>query len=204
MPETLLQGRNGTLFYVLAQIALRYALVVALAAVLCIPVAQGSWVTMLQVLGAGHLFLAFALSLIIHWVRKAQSAENKARLTGINETQEQIEELFAMTDTLVRVAGTLLDKPGGYLTNDVLPPAVFLDNIPNWEFGVLQQVRDLARIIRNEYSRSQSQSREDPDIAAAEPRFFFDNDSWILPPTESGVSSSMPAISSARLFAQPA
>ena len=45
MPETLLQGRNGTLFYVLAQIALRYALVVALAAVLCIPVAQGSWVT---------------------------------------------------------------------------------------------------------------------------------------------------------------
>ena len=100
MPETLLQGRNGTLFYVLAQIALRYALVVALAAVLCIPVAQGSWVTMLQVLGAGHLFLAFALSLIIHWVRKAQSAENKARLTGINETQEQIEELFAMTDTL--------------------------------------------------------------------------------------------------------
>ncbi len=92
---------------------------------------------------------------------------------------------FATTDTLVRIAGTLLDKPGGYLTNDLLPPAVFLDNIPNWEFGVLQQVRDLARIIRNDYSRSQSQSREDPDIAAAEPRFFFDNDSWILPPTES-------------------
>lgn len=100
MPETLLQGRNGTLFYVLAQIALRYALVVALVAVLCIPLVTGPWVTMLQVLGAGHLFLAFALSLAIHWVRKAQSAENKARLTGINETQEQIEELFAMTDTL--------------------------------------------------------------------------------------------------------
>ena len=84
---------------------------------------------------------------------------------------------FATTDTLVRVAGTLLDKPGGYLTNDLLPPAVFLDNIPNWEFGVLKQVRDLARIIRNDYSRSQSQSREDPDIAAAEPIFFFDNES---------------------------
>ena len=92
---------------------------------------------------------------------------------------------YATTDTLLRVAETLLDKPGGYLTNDMTPPSVFLDNIPNWELGALQQVRDLARVMRNDYSRSQSQSREDPDIAAAEPRFFFDNDSWILPPTES-------------------
>ena len=92
---------------------------------------------------------------------------------------------YSTTDTLIRVAETLLDKPGGYLTNDVTPPSVFLDNIPSWELGVLQQVRDLARIIRNDYSRSQSQSREDPDVAQAEPEFFFDNDSWILPPTES-------------------
>jgi hypothetical protein len=49
----------------------------------------------------------------------------------------------------------------------------------------LQQVRDLARVIRNDYSRSQSQSKENEDVAAAEPRFFFDNDSWILPATES-------------------
>jgi hypothetical protein len=92
---------------------------------------------------------------------------------------------YATADTLVRVAGAMLDKPGGYLTNDMVPPGVFLDNIPNWEFGVLQQVRDLARIMRNDYSRSQSQSREDADIAATEPKFFFDNDSWILPRTES-------------------
>ena len=91
---------------------------------------------------------------------------------------------YATTDTLVRVAGTLLDKPGGYLTNDIMPPGVILDNIPNWEFGVLQQVRDLARVIRNDYSRSQSQSQEDPDVAVAEAAFFMPNDSWILPATE--------------------
>ena len=84
----------------------------------------------------------------------------------------------------MRVAGTLLDKPGGYLTNDHLPPGVLLDNIPNWEQGVLQQVRDLARVIRNDYSRSQSQSREDVDVSIAEPKFFFEPNSWILPPTE--------------------
>jgi hypothetical protein len=92
---------------------------------------------------------------------------------------------YSTTDTLIRVAETLLEKPGGYLTNDVTPPSVFLDNIPSWELGVLQQVRDLARVIRNDYSRSQSQSREDPDVSVAEPKFFFDNDSWILPPSES-------------------
>jgi hypothetical protein len=92
---------------------------------------------------------------------------------------------YSTTDTLIRVAETLLDKPGGYLTNDKMPPSVILDNIPNWEFGVLQQVRDLARVIRNDYSRSQSQSKEDPDVSVAEPLFFFDSDSWILPPSES-------------------
>ncbi len=91
---------------------------------------------------------------------------------------------YSTTDTLVRVADTLLEKQGGYLKNDRMPPSVFLDNIPNWEFGVLQQVRDLARVIRNDYSRSQSQSKEDPDVSIAEPRFFFDNNSWILPRTE--------------------
>ncbi len=92
---------------------------------------------------------------------------------------------YSTTDTLIRVAETLLEKPGGYLSNDRTPPSVFLDNMPNWEFGVLQQIRDLARVIRNDYSRSQSQSKEDPDVSVAEPKFFFDNNSWILPRSES-------------------
>jgi len=92
---------------------------------------------------------------------------------------------YATTDTLIRVAETMLDKPGGYLSNDVMPPGVFLDNTPNWELGVLQQVRDLARIIRNDYSRSQSQSKEDPDVRDGEQAFFIDNTSWIFPKAES-------------------
>ena len=92
---------------------------------------------------------------------------------------------YATADTLVRVAETLLDKPGGFLSNDRMPPGIFLDNIPNWEVGVLQQVRDLARVTRNDYSRSQSQSREDVDLAAAEPAFFVDHTSWVLPRPES-------------------
>ncbi len=91
---------------------------------------------------------------------------------------------FATTDTLVRVAGTLLDKPGGYLTNDKMPPGLYLDNIPNWEKGVLTQVKDLSRVIRNDYSRSQSQSKEDIDTVIATEKFFSESNSWLFPPTE--------------------
>ncbi len=92
---------------------------------------------------------------------------------------------YSTTDTLIRIGDTLLNKPGGYLSNDITPPGLFLDNMPNWEFGVLTQLRDLSRVMRNDYSRSQSQSTEDPDLAKAEPQFFFDSDSWILPTSES-------------------
>ena len=131
---------------------------------------------------AGYVLLAFLLinvGLGWYWSRTPD-------VFWVSETPSGSSPVvgYATTDTLIRVAETLLEKPGGYLTNDVTPPSVFLDNIPNWEFGVLQQVRDLARVSRNDYSRSQSQSREDPDLAIAEQKFFIDNNSWILPRTE--------------------
>jgi len=107
----------------------------------------------------------------IFWVN--HSADAESTIVGVSTT-----------DTLIRVAETLLDKQGGYLTNDKMPPSVFLDNIPSWEFGALTQVRDLGRVMRDDYSRSQSQSKEDEDIAKGAPRFFFDNNSWIFPATE--------------------
>ena len=91
---------------------------------------------------------------------------------------------YTTTATLYRIADTLLTKPGGYLRNDVTPPSVFLDNMPNWELGVLIQVRDMARSLRKDLSRSQSQSQEDRDLAIAEPQFNFDSKSWILPSSE--------------------
>lgn len=91
---------------------------------------------------------------------------------------------YTFTSTLMHIGEVLLDKRGGYLSNDVMPPGVWLDNIPNWEFGALVMLRDAAAGLRNHLSRSQSQSTEDADLAQAEPQFNFQNDSWILPATE--------------------
>lgn len=89
------------------------------------------------------------------------------------------------TATLIRVGETLLDKRGGFLSNDIMPPGVWLDNIPSWEYGVLVQIRDLARAMRDTLSRSQSQSEEDDDLAAAESRFNIQHSSWWMPSAES-------------------
>ena len=90
----------------------------------------------------------------------------------------------ATTEMLIKSAETLLDKRGGYLSNDITPPSVFLDNQPNWEFGVLQQIRDLAKAMRNDYSRSQTQSVADPDLEVAEPKFNVDSEAWMFPSAE--------------------
>lgn len=90
----------------------------------------------------------------------------------------------ATTVSLITVADTLLNKPGGYLSNDVTPPSLWLDNMPNWEYGVIIQVRDMSKAMREAFSRSQSQSLEDENLATAESRFNFNNDSWLFPPTE--------------------
>ena len=130
------------------------------------------WTTGVVVLAMTVLGIYFSREPDIFWVN--HSADPSSAIVGVSTT-----------DTLIRVAETLLDKQGGYLTNDKIPPSVFLDNIPSWELGVLTQVRDLSRVMRDDYTRSQSQSKEDEDVAQGTPQFFFNNDSWIFPATES-------------------
>lgn len=103
---------------------------------------------------------------------------------------------YTTVETLERVARTLLEKPGGYLANDIAPPGLWLDNMPAWEYGVLVQVRDLTRALRKDFARSQSQSTEDPDLARGEPLFNFDNRSWALPATESEYRRGIQALDS--------
>lgn len=101
---------------------------------------------------------------------------------------------YTFTSTLMQITETLLHKRGGYLSNDVMPPGVIMDNIPNWEFGALVMLRDASAALRNHISRSQSQSVEDPDLARAEPQFNFQNDSWMLPATESEYKAGLEAL----------
>ena len=101
---------------------------------------------------------------------------------------------FTTTATLMEVTSALLNKPGGYLSNDVFPPGLWLDDVPNWEYGVLIQVRDFTRALRKDFSRSQSQSTEDKDLSVAEPQLHFDNNSWAVPSSESEYERGLKAL----------
>lgn len=98
---------------------------------------------------------------------------------------DQLVTGYVMTNTLYTLVDTMLSKNGGFISNDIMPPGVFMDNMPSWEFGVMVQVRDLARGLRKEFSRSQSQSTEDENLKIAEPQYNFDTKSWALPSSES-------------------
>jgi hypothetical protein len=131
------------------------------------------------------LYLVVCLALGWWWNSEPEafdvmgSAEQRAEAAG-----RKLVTGYATTDTVITIARTLLDKRGGYLSNDLMPPGVWMDNIPNWEFGVLTQLRDVSRSFRIDFSRTQSQSTEDPDLSIAEGKFFFDNSSWAFPPSE--------------------
>ena len=131
------------------------------------------WRILLAVLGV-YVIIALVLGLLWNSEPDLPEAPQVGNVTGA-----------ATTQTLINLGNTLMQKPGGFLSNDVSLPGVWMDNIPNWEYGVLIQMRDLSRALRKDFSRSQSQSTEDTDLAVAEPQFNFDSQSWILPASES-------------------
>lgn len=136
--------------------------------------------------GVIGLYLLFCLLVGWWWDYEADLfpvRENAAQHAEANN--RQLVTGYITTATLIHMTELLLEKRGGYLSNDIMPPGVWMDNVPNWEFGVLVQIRDAARSFRIDFSRSQSQSKEDPDLAEAEGKFFFDNASWAFPTSES-------------------
>ena len=139
----------------------------------------------------GSLVIASALVIILaalgfYWDSEPDLFDVNA-VTEAQVTLHKTRKVIGSTTvaTMINMTDLLLDKPGGYLHNDIMPPSLVMDNIPNWEFGALVQIRDMSRTLRNNLSRSQSQSIEDADLVKAEGQFYFDNDSWILPATES-------------------
>ncbi|NAS98387.1 DUF2333 domain-containing protein [Pseudomonas syringae pv. actinidifoliorum] len=147
----------------------------------------------------GALILIYLLvALVVGWYWSKEPAlfpvQQNAQAAAEREGKQMVIG-YTTVETLKTVAGTLLDKRGGYLSNDRMPPGLWLDNIPSWEYGVLVQVRDLSRALRKDFARSQSQSAEDGDLARAEPLFNFNNRSWILPSSESQYAEGIKSLS---------
>lgn len=115
---------------------------------------------------------------------KRASDSQRARVTG-----------YVTTATVIELIDTLLDKRGGYLSNDISPPGIMMDNVPNWEWGVLVQIRDAIAAFRNDVSRSQSQSTEDPNLIEADNRIRINSEKWAFPAAENEYETAAEALS---------
>jgi len=136
----------------------------------------------------GLVSLYLLICVFLSWWWDSEPEEFPVRQNAAQMAELENAELvtgYVSTATFIRIGTTLLEKRGGYLFNDMFPPSVWMDNVPEWEMGTVMLLRDTARVYRNDFSRSQSQSVEDRDLQEAEGHLFFDASSWLLPRTES-------------------
>lgn len=137
-------------------------------------------ITWKKVTGVGLFLVLIGYGLSVWWSIEPDPI-NPQQLTATDKNVVG----YATTTSLILTVETLLDKQGGWLSNDVMPPFIFMDNMPAFEYGALEQARDLALIMRKEFSRSQSQSAADKDLGEAQSKLNIDHTSWLVPSAES-------------------
>lgn len=141
------------------------------------------WGQLLLAVIAGYLVLQLAL--ILYWCRQPTTFDVE------QWTQEETTLLGGQpvpgthfVAATIGIADTLLTKPGGLTHNDRFPPGVLLDNCPSWECGVIMALRDGLRALRDDFSRTKSQSVENLDLKRADLQFSMDPKFWIMPAAE--------------------
>jgi hypothetical protein len=140
------------------------------------------------------IYLLIAMLLGIYWSFSYPRVDIKSRIA--QELLEQkgspsleLPKGVATTVSLIAVTEALWKKPGGYLANDIWPPGLWLDDMPYWERGVVQEVRNMTKILRISLSQSSINTAVDEDLQRAQVRVNFDSHSWFFPTTESQYSA---------------
>lgn len=129
-------------------------------------------------------FIFWLLSIWWGWMPSTYDVKARTQEAATNSNSEIVPG-YATTTALIDITTWLVEKPGGFLSNDVTPPGLLMDNMPAFEYGVLEQVRDLALVMRLDFSRSQSQSSGDKDLETAQTKMNISHTNWALPSAES-------------------
>lgn len=129
------------------------------------------------------LLAVLATILLCAWWSRQPEAPDVAQVTAGLGRQAAVPGAVSVA-TVIDTVRVLLEKPGGFTANDALPPGVLLDDMPAFENGALQAVRDYLLALRRDFSRAETQFVEDPDLVRAESRLLFDSSSWLVPPAE--------------------
>ncbi|GAA0621446.1 DUF2333 family protein [Halomonas beimenensis] len=131
------------------------------------------WKPLLALAG---LYLLVALGLGVWWSRTPPAFEVEA--VAEHPGGADAGHGAATLASLMALVETLLDKPGGYLRNDIAPPGLWLDNMPAWELGVLSQARRLSGALP-------AMTGDDAvALARVQEQLAGDSTDWFYPSTE--------------------
>lgn len=88
-----------------------------------------------------------------------------------------------------------LDGLGGWLPNDLVgSPGYFLDNLPNFQMGVLQTVRHTSRVVRDNLSRQRTSDAVHQQTDLAYSSFANDPRRWVFPSAEGAFKRGIAAL----------
>jgi len=133
------------------------------------------------------LLVAMIVVLILGWLWGQEPATFKVReqaiITMKQDGFEQMPKGFVYTNTLTHMLEVLVEKPGGYLSNDIALPGVVLDNVQGWEYGVSIVLRHASQVLVDYFATSPMQSNN-KDYIAIWPYYYQTSYSWAFPSAE--------------------
>ena len=84
---------------------------------------------------------------------------------------------YATAQSFYYSLDTILNKRGGYLTNDYLPPFVMMDNIPSFERGAINALKRTSDILTEKMAYVGS-TKLDDNLQTAMNALGFNQDTW--------------------------
>lgn len=127
---------------------------------------------------------ALTVAVMLYWSKEPDVFAVEEAATAYLDEGTQPVTGSTVAGTTAKIIDELLSKRGGYLSNDVASPAVFLDNMPEWEYGVVTVLRETTLALRNDFSRSQSQSAQAPMLELADNNMRISTTEWMFPSAE--------------------
>jgi hypothetical protein len=131
--------------------------------------------------GRGRLVLVVLLVLVVFSVVVMVVNSRKPQYLVLEGLDKKVKGAYfaQVNEMLVR------DMADNWLPNDIFWPTAFLDNMPNFQLGVLEVVRYNVRVLRDNLSRMRTTDRLDPSAEAAFTNLSNDPLKWWFPSAES-------------------
>jgi len=130
-------------------------------------------------------FFLISPVLLVNWSGEPEKIDIKEFAQKLSRSESSLAVGQVTTAATIYLVEMLLSKPGGFINNDIIIPSILMDNMPNYEVAIIRQLRIMAQVLRNEHSRPNSPSKEDPDLVLAETLLTTNTDFWLFPSAES-------------------